>query len=571
MTKSVGSVVHCANRAIDWSAAGRLAALAAASLFLASGAIAAPNAASAAADDARDQRIARLEAVVAALQQRVEQDAVIGQQNAELKSEVGDLQAQVADLKSSTASQIQDVRQTAEAAPQVKFPNGRPTFATADGKFTASLRGVLQFDTAAYYQSAPGIATGAGANDFRRDGPAIGTSGIDLAHARDLKDGDLWRRARIGFDGTAFGAFDYRLLIDFAGAGVENAGELYEGWVQYSGLKPLKFRVGAFPPSDGLEDQGSTNGMPFLERPGASDVARNLAAGDTRTAAAIMGNGDHWFGSLAVTGRTIGVINTGTAAPTAQTFRDQLGLVGRAAFSPKVGDVFLHFGVHGSYVVDAPNVTGPNAAGVTPVVGNYAIRFNDTPELRVDGTKFIDTGAIPARHASEVGLEFAAQRRNLFLQSEYQNFQVNRTDGFSNPNFSAWYVEATWLITGETRPYNTGTAAFDAPPVTHPFKLGAGGGWGAWEIGVRYSDTDLNYHAGAFGSAAAADAVRGGNQRIWTAGVNWYLNPVVRVMLDVQHVNISRLSPSAAAYSTPVGAQIGQSYNTIAVRTQAAF
>ena len=38
-----------------------------------------------------------------------------------------------------------------------------------------------------------------------------------------------------------------------------------------------------------------------------------------------------------------------------------------------------------------------------------------------------------------------------------------------------------------------------------------------------------------------------------------------------QHVEIDRLSPNAVNFQTPVGAQIGQSFNAIAVRTQAAF
>jgi hypothetical protein len=42
-------------------------------------------------------------------------------------------------------------------------------------------------------------------------------------------------------------------------------------------------------------------------------------------------------------------------------------------------------------------------------------------------------------------------------------------------------------------------------------------------------------------------------------------------MFDVDHVEIDRLSPNATLYQTPTGAQIGQSYTAIAVRTQAAF
>ena len=220
---------------------------------------------------------------MAALQGEAVQNRTLKSENAELQHEVGDLQTQVADLKASTVQQIDDVRQTADNQPKVSFPGGRPTFATADGKFTAALRGQLQLDTAAYFQPPAGpIAT-----DLRRSGPALGASAsnVDLTHARDLKDGVDWRRARIGIEGTAYGDWDYRLLFDFGGSGVENAGQLYEAWGQYSGFRPLHLRVGAWPQPIGLEDQASTNYQLFLERPAISDVARNLAAGDTRIGA----------------------------------------------------------------------------------------------------------------------------------------------------------------------------------------------------------------------------------------------------------------------------------------------
>ncbi|WP_354142374.1 porin [Burkholderia cenocepacia] len=53
--------------------------------------------------------------------------------------------------------------------------------------------------------------------------------------------------------------------------------------------------------------------------------------------------------------------------------------------------------------------------------------------------------------------------------------------------------------------------------------------------------------------------------------MNWYPTQVVRFMLDYQHVRIDRLSPNATAYATPTGAQIGQSYDAVALRSQVAF
>ena len=443
----------------------------------------------------------------------------------------------------------------------------------------------MQFDTAQYDQRSAGpIAT-----DLRRDGPALGgsTSNVDAAHARDLKDGDLFRRARIGLDGTVFSDFDYRILFDFAGTGTEDAGQLYETWVQYSGLKPLHFRIGAFSPSIGLDDQASTNGMPFLERAVSSDLARGLAAGDTRTAAEIFGNGDHWLASVALTGRTIGVINTGTVPGTlsatagigtAQTYGDQVGGVFRVAGTPLHGkDWLVHLGAHGSYVFRPPNTSGPQTgANGAAALSAQVVSLSNTPELRVDGTKLINTGNIDAKHADTIGGAFAAQKQNFLIQAEYDDFGIQRSDGVASPNFHGYYVSGTWVLTGEARKYNPQTAAFDAPSVAHPFSL-TDGGLGAWELAVRWSDMDLNFDPGAAGTYQTGKSIRGGEEQTITAGLNWYLNPVVRFMFDYQHVDIARLSPAANAtaastiWFTPEGAKIGQSYNVFSVRSQVAF
>ena len=508
----------------------------------------------------------------------------------QLESEVQDLAAEVQDLKRGQAAQIQtisDVQAKEPAPPTVltTLANGVPSIKSADGRFTANFHGILQFDTGEYNQSSLGPTS----TDLRRSGAALSTAAADQAHARKLKDGDDFRRARIGVDGKAFGDWDYKLIFDFAGSGVENAGQLYEGWLQYSGLKPVHLRVGAFSPSIGLEDQASTNGMPLLERSVVEDIARGFVAGDTRTAVELWGSGDHWLASAALTGRAIGVVNTGTvpgttgAVGTAQTFGDQLGFVGRLAGTPFHGDDWLiHVGVHGSYLIDAPNTSGPTAAGLGLTPNSQVVAYSNTPELRVDGTKLINTGNIPAKHASTTGLEFAAQKANFLFQTEYDYFTVNRTDVPSTPTFSGYYFEGDWVITGEPRVYNKATAAFDAPNVAHPFSLD-GSGIGAFELAARYSDMDLNYHQGVAGKAPTPTAIRGGDEQNFTIGLNWYPNQFTKLMLDVSEVQIHRLSPcstvatttaavcGAAGWNTPLGAQIGQNFTDVAIRTQFAF
>ncbi|HLZ74037.1 OprO/OprP family phosphate-selective porin [Phenylobacterium sp.] len=438
---------------------------------------------------------------------------------------------------------------------------GKPSIASADGQFTANLHAVVHFDAADYSQAGAGPL----ATDLRR-----GAAATDTAHARDLSSGTDFRRARIGIDGRAFGDWDYNVVYEFGGAGEEDAGHVYEMWIQYSGLKPFHARIGAFAPSYGLDDQDSTNSMLFLERAAVSDVARGLAGGDSREGAEIWANGDRWYFNTAVTGRGVGVVNS-QATGISQPFDSQLSFIGRLGFLPvRTDNAVVELGVHGSYIDRPADTGGPDTAANAV---RYGITLQERPELRVDGTRLISTGAINSRHADTAGLEAAAQFGSLFLQSEYESIKIERMNpaaGVSDPDFHGYYLDVGYILTGEKRRFNATSWAFDGPAVNHPFSL-KDRTWGAFEVGARYSDLNLNYHAGAAGSAPAADAVRGGEQEIWTGGLNWYPNSFVRFMLDYQDVRIDRLSPSALTFSTPTGAEIGQHYHVVELRSQFAF
>lgn len=460
-------------------------------------------------------------------------------QVASLKEAAAATNEQVADLKTSTSAGIADVRTIATTTP-VTILNGKPIIASADGKFSAALHGVLQLDTANYSQKS-----------FPTTTPVVGP---------DLNSGTNFRRARIGVDGKLFGNFDYNLLFDFGGSGTDAGGAgtsgaaLHEGWIQYSGYKiggvyPVRARVGAFAPSLGLEDAASTNGSLFVERPSSSEIARSIAGADKRIGGQIQSNGDHWLAAVAVTGA-----KTGDTA----TFDEQLGYTARVAGTPLFGyDWRLHIGANASYV--------QHPAQTTSLLPNTSFTLSDRPELRVDGTQLITTGGIDASHVSHYGAELAYQKGPFLVQSEYFRYQVDRRlpiAGASNPHFDGWYVEGGWVITGEQRRYNNVNGAFDAPAVSHPLDV-ANHQYGAFELAARYSLTDLNYNEGVLGAATPLGGIRGGEQKIWTAGINWFPNPDVKFGLQYQNVKIDRLSAS--------GVEIGQTYDAVALRSQFAF
>jgi phosphate-selective porin OprO and OprP len=109
------------------------------------------------------------------------------------------------------------------------------------------------------------------------------------------------------------------------------------------------------------------------------------------------------------------------------------------------------------------------------------------------------------------------------------------------------------------RPYVAASAAFGSPPVANAFALDASS-WGAWEVKARYSVNDFD----AFESdAVTANRVLGGEQKIISAGVNWYLNRNIRWMFDYLHVDIDRMNAA--------GAQAGQKFGVLATRIQFSF
>lgn len=445
---------------------------------------------------------------------------------AALEAQLAALQQQVSDLKAATAASFKDVRAT-QSATTVSIANARPTIVSGDGAYSATLHGVMQLDTAHYFQD-KGL-------------PAV------LGNARDLNNGTNFRRARLGVDGKFAKNFDYSILLDFGGAGTDGSGVLQEIYLQYN-YAPFRVRVGAFAPNLGLEDAASTNGSLFPERPSPAEAARGLAGADRRIALQAQTVGERWILSAAVTGARTG---------DGQTFDEQLGYVARVAGTPLKGlDWLVHVGANASAVV--------TPAQTTALSGAYPINIQDRPELRVDGQQLIGTGAIDAKGARHYGLEFAAQKANFLIQGEAFDYKIDRRNpavGVSDPKFKGWYVEGGWVLTGEARRYNPANFAFDAPTITNPFDPKKGK-WGAWELAARYSVLDLNHHENA---ALAADRVRGGEQTIWTAGLNWFPNSVTKFSLDYLDVDIDRKDPAGGLLP------LSQSYQAINFRSQFAF
>jgi phosphate-selective porin OprO/OprP len=292
----------------------------------------------------------------------------------------------------------------------------------------------------------------------------------------------------------------------------------------------------------------------YLERPEIENIAADsFGAGDSRRGVEVGWNktdtlwpGDNIAFDAAFTGG-----KTGSAAGHGNGGDEQTQVLGRFV------DRFWSDGISNFQVgISAASVlnSGTNAGG-----GSETLRFRERPEIRVDGTRLIDTGNIAAQHGNMIAFDMEGNYQNFFLGAEWAQFQMDRECGASitgnpvctssravidHPTFHGFTVEGSWIITGETRTYTPAglaetQAGFGAPVPSRPFSL-MGESWGTWELAARYSDTNMNWQGTQLATTTQLAGINGGRQRIIALGLNWYLNRNVRVMIDDNIVKVTK-------------------------------
>ncbi len=412
----------------------------------------------------------------------------------------------------------------------ISFPQGRPTFTSSNGRYSAALGLQLHFDVGGYFQG--------DRNPDTRAVPRLNTFGENV------------RRARIPLV-FKYEDFQINLTPEFGGS-PDGSPSLYEANINWNPIKPLVATLGYYKPQLTLQDSMSSNDFLFLERPSIVDVARGIAAGDSRAVVGVRWAADRYFLAGYLTGATYGSQTAGLATP------QQTGGAVRLAGRPvATGDWDLHLGFSAS-----------EAFRIQRTANGQTLNLQERPELRIDQNRLISTGALNANSAGEYGPEFGVRWRNVLLQGEYIRIGVDRFRTTAVPrapglNFDGGYVEGSWVITGEPRKYSVPSGAFGSPHPEHPFNL-KGGGYGALELVGRYSHINLSDRVTRGLASSVTAGVYGGMQDIYAVGVNWYPNDQLRFMLNYDIINVDRLN---AAGTT----QVGQRIQAVALRAQAAF
>lgn len=304
------------------------------------------------------------------------------------------------------------------------------------------------------------------------------------------------RRARLTLSGKFLDDWNFRVERDVGGTsrGWKNV------WLGYDGIKHWDFRAGNMIAPLGMEQQLGSNDMPLMERSLSSALSPGFLTG-------VQARYDRkgWTAALGYFGNPIDQ-ELGSAAT------DGRGTVGRVTYAPlrDKGRV-LHFGTS----FERRSINNPRGGlGANPGTG---FRLRARPGTGLTDSTLVDTGTMPGVDSTTTwGMEAGAIFGPVSVLAESLKMTVDRTAAPS-VDFSGWHATGAWLVTGETRRYNSGGGTFGGVKPSNK--------WGAVELAVRYEQLDLE-----------DGDILGGKERNLSYGVNWYLGRNFRVMYN--HVRV---------------------------------
>ncbi len=340
------------------------------------------------------------------------------------------------------------------------------------------------------------------------------------------------RRARFGGTFSFLKDFAVRVEGEYANdnTGAKGTTALTYGYLDFTRWSAAKIRVGQFKPFFGLERPQSTNFTDFTEL----SLATNNGAMFTSTydrGVMVFGDPLPWLNYNAYIVNGSGQNN--------DAVKDSKDIGGRvnanlANFIDNK-NVVLHVGASAS----EGSIGFSTAAGnsLTQVTEGSGVQFFNVANVNSTTT---GTTVTPSRFSSDRdrwGLETALAYGPVKFQAEYidTSFEGKRGPGpaiarFDN-DIKAWYADINWLVTGESyaESYKSGVFGRLKPKNNFDSK----DGWGAFELGLRYSKFDASDFKALLPAPATSSFTSEADA--WTAGGKWLLNPNARLMLNYIH------------------------------------
>lgn len=322
------------------------------------------------------------------------------------------------------------------------------------------------------------------------------------------------RRARLGAIGTFLKDFVVRIEGEYA----EGSTRLNDGYFEYNHWQSANIRLGQFKPYYGLERAMGAMDLNFMER-----AISDALPGSTFDRG-FMVHGEPLAGLYYHVAYVNGTGQNLDENDAKHDSKDASArLTGNLAQWLGWKDSVAHVGGWAAYGEQGAGSAAPalrtEGRGVTffSTKGSVAAKDN-TFEVDVDRTRY--------------GLETALAHGLVKFQGEY--FHTNFDGSGFDRDMSAWYASLHWLVTGERYADIYKKAAFGRLVPKRNFD--STDGWGALELGMRYSRFDasdfVTTNAAGTGKLAAGTS---NEADAWTLGAKWVLNPYAMLLLNYVH------------------------------------
>jgi len=464
-----------------------------------------------AAEEDSAARIKQLEAMMQQMQQqRAEQDKQMQVMAEELKA----MQQQMANAKEEDVKE----RGKSKGTPVLAAFKDGVTFEDGSGNWQLAINGRVQAD---YRQFSP-------------DADAADTFSL--------------RRARLGGTMTFYKDYVVRVEGEYSGSSTS----LTYGYFDINKWKAAKIRMGQFKPFYGLERSMSTNFTDFQER----SMADSLLGSTYDRGVMVHGS------PIAGLNYSVAYINGSGTSDENNAREDTKDLTARVTgnLAEFAGwkDAVIHVG--GWYAKGDQGSRRLASVIPTGQTEGRGLQFFSTTcsTAACGGTSATASAFKDNVERTRGGGELAMAYGPVKLQGEYI-----RTE-FEGPNYErdidAWYASAVWNVTGEpfAAMYKDGIFGRLKPKTN----FGANG-WGALQLGVRYSKFDASdfKSTNTAGTgvltnnpASTTDGVLVATNEAdaWTLGANWILTPNTRLIANYVHTS----------FDTPITVRANNSNDT---------
>ena len=313
-----------------------------------------------------------------------------------------------------------------------------------------------------------------------------------------------FRRARMYLSGVFQHDWKFKFQYDFAddqGGGTANTNGIKDAYIAYKGFKPIEITLGHHKMPLSMEELTSSKYITFIERSQLVNGIVDDTGGGRQYGLSAKGYFNDMF--TAAAGMYAGSANEDHAD-------NAVGFTGRLTFSPihektKMVHVGLGFNHH------RDNDGGLNIDG--------------EPEIH-PGSDILETETGGWEEANTFVAEAAGIYGPAAIQFEYASAELeNGPVGVTDADADAWYIYGSYYLTGESRNYNWKSGSYKQTKVKN--QLGQGG-FGAWELALRYTSGEYDNTDGLATDSSEADII--------TAGLNWY--PINNVRFSGNYVKV---------------------------------